>query len=92
MKGLFKKAKLLFEISNLDNDKLYDVQIKEYSEKRTKSMNSYYWQLVTQLANVLRTSKEELHEQIIKELMMAIGELLFSSDTSLIMTSCSSIR
>lgn len=66
MKGLFKKAKLLFEISNLDNDKLYDVQIKEYSDKRTRSMNSYYWQLVTQLANVLRVSKEELHEQLLK--------------------------
>ena len=66
MKGLFKKDKLLLEVSNLDIDKLYDVQIKEYSDKRTKSMNSYYWQLVTQLANVLRTSKEELHEQLLK--------------------------
>lgn len=66
MKGLFKKDKLLVEVSNLDKDKLYDVQIKEYSDKRTKSMNSYYWQLVTQLANVLRISKEELHEQLLK--------------------------
>ena len=66
MKGLFKKDKLLIEISNLDKDKLYDVQIKEYSDKRTKSMNSYYWALVTQLADVLRTSKDELHKELIK--------------------------
>lgn len=66
MKGLFKKDKLVIEVSNLDNDKLYDVKISVYSDKRTKSMNSYYWQLVTQLADVLRISKEELHEQLIK--------------------------
>ncbi len=66
MKGLFKKDKLLIEISNLDKDKLYDVKITEYSDKRTKTMNSYYWVLVTQLANVLRTSKDELHAELIK--------------------------
>ena len=66
MKGLFKKDKLLIEVSNLDNDKLYDVKISVYSDKRTKTMNSYYWVLVTQLADVLRTSKDELHEQLIK--------------------------
>ena len=66
MKGLFKKEKLLIEVSNLDNDKLYDVKISVYSDKRTKTMNSYYWVLVTQLANELRTSKDELHEQLIK--------------------------
>lgn len=66
MKGLFKKDKLLIEISNLDKDKLYDVKISEYSDKRTKTMNSYYWVLVTQLANALRTSKDELHAELIK--------------------------
>lgn len=66
MKGLFKKDKLLIEVSNLDNDKLYDVKISVYSEKRTRSMNAYYWQLVTQLANELRTSKDEMHEQLLK--------------------------
>lgn len=66
MKGLFKKDKLLIEISNLDKEKLYDVKITEYSGKRTKTMNSYYWALVTQLANVLRTSKDELHAELIK--------------------------
>lgn len=66
MKGLFKKDKLLVEIANLDKNKLYDVKITEYSDKRTKTMNSYYWALVTQLANVLRTGKDELHAELIK--------------------------
>lgn len=42
-----------------DNDKRYEV--KEYSEKRGVKANAYYWELVNQLANVLRISKEELH-------------------------------
>lgn len=66
MKGYFKKDKLLIEVSNLDNNKVYDVSITEKSDKRTKTMNSYYWVLITQLADVLRTSKDELHEQMIK--------------------------
>ena len=66
MKGYFKKDKLLIEVSNLDNNKVYDVSITEKSDKRTKTMNSYYWVLITQLADALRTSKDELHEQMIK--------------------------
>lgn len=42
-----------------NKDKQYEV--KEYSEKRGLKANSYYWQLVNQLANVLRISKEEMH-------------------------------
>lgn len=66
MKGLFKKNKLLIEVSNLDQDKVYDVKIEPFSEKRTKSMNSYYWVLVTELASKLNTSKDELHAELIK--------------------------
>ena len=66
MKGLFKKNKLLIEVSNLDHDKVYDVKIEPFSEKRTKSMNSYYWVLVTELAGKLNTSKDELHTELIK--------------------------
>lgn len=66
MKGLFKKNKLLIEVSNLDQDKVYDVKIEPFSEKRTKSMNSYYWVLVTELSSKLNTSKDELHAELIK--------------------------
>ena len=66
MNGLYKKDDIVIHVSNLDNQKLYVVKIEPYSDKRTKSMNSYYWQLLSQLASVLRTSKDELHEQLIK--------------------------
>ena len=45
----------------LENDKDKQYEVKEYTEKRGLKANSYYWELVNQLANVLRISKEKLH-------------------------------
>lgn len=45
----------------LEQDKDNQYEVKEYSERRGLKANSYYWELVNQLANVLRISKEELH-------------------------------
>lgn len=47
-------------------DKEKQFEIKLFKEKRTLTQNNYYWQLVTKLADVLRTSKDELHEQLIR--------------------------
>lgn len=41
------------------DDKKYEV--KEYKEKRSLNANNYYWELVTQLGNVLGMDKEWLH-------------------------------
>lgn len=56
--------KLITWLLEQNKDKKYEV--KEYSEKRGLKANSYYWELVNQLANVLRTSKEELHFQLLQ--------------------------
>lgn len=45
----------------LEQDKETKYEVKEYKEKRGLKANAYYWELVNQLANVLRISKEELH-------------------------------
>lgn len=45
----------------LEHDKDKQYEVKEYSEKRGLKANSYYWELVNQLANVLRINKEKLH-------------------------------
>lgn len=49
---------------NQDKEKKFT--IKEHKNKRGLTQNSYYWVLLSQLANVLRTSKDELHEQLLK--------------------------
>lgn len=62
-----KQINLLNEEFNKIQSRDYlDIEIKEHIEKRTLSMNAYYWVLVTELANVLRTSKDELHFTLLK--------------------------
>lgn len=42
-------------------DKTKQYEVKEYKKKRTLNANNYFWELTTQLANVLRLDKEELY-------------------------------
>ena len=43
---------------------LYDVA--EHKEKRSLSQNAYYWALLGKLAGALRTSKTELHDELLQ--------------------------
>lgn len=45
----------------LEQAKDKQFELREYKQKRGLKANAYYWELVNQLANVLRMSKEELH-------------------------------
>ena len=47
------------------DDKLFD--IKEHRNKRSNNANAYYWALLNKIADVLRVSKEELHEKYLEE-------------------------
>lgn len=51
--------KLITYLIEQAKDKQFE--LKEYHQKRGLKANSYYWELVNQLADVLRMSKEELH-------------------------------
>lgn len=50
-----------------NQDKEKEFEIKEYKEKRSISQNAYAWKLITELANVLRKSKEEMYIQMLKD-------------------------
>lgn len=43
-----------------DKERL-SVEIKQYREKRSLNANNYAWKLITEIANVLRASKEEIY-------------------------------
>lgn len=62
MKGNPKQ--LIVWLATQDDDKFFE--IKEYHEKRSLNANSYFYVLQNKLAQVLKTSNEELHEQLIK--------------------------
>jgi hypothetical protein len=48
------------------NGKLLTVEISQQKKKRSLDANSYFWQLLTQIADVLRTSKEDLYIEMLK--------------------------
>ena len=50
----------------LTDDKVKTVRIDHYKKKRSLNANNYLWQLVTQIADKLRASKEEIYLQMLK--------------------------
>lgn len=43
-----------------DKEKL-SLEIKQYREKRSLNANNYAWKLITEIANILRASKDEIY-------------------------------
>ena len=43
------------------NGKTLDITVKQFREKRSLNANNYAWKLITELANALRTSKDEMY-------------------------------
>ena len=77
MKLQFKKSKfnlllprILEFISGLDEDKDYNLEIKQHRKKRSLNANNFSWDLTDKLADVLvlggvKLSKEECHAEMI---------------------------
>lgn len=49
-------------------NKRYEVEIKEFRQKRSLDANAYCWTLIDRLAEVLREPKEELYRGYIKSI------------------------
>ena len=52
MKIKGKKEKIIVEISNLDKDKIYEVEIKDISRNRTLKQNAKMWKLIRLIAEL----------------------------------------
>lgn len=50
----------------IENKKLLSVEIKQHRKKRSLDANSYCWVLITKIADVLKTSKEEVYIEMLK--------------------------
>jgi hypothetical protein len=57
--------KLIEWLYNQDKNKIFEV--KEIRKKRSLTSNAYAWELITQLANVLRISKEDLYLKMLED-------------------------
>lgn len=70
-----KRLKITFEITEnipMDSlcilkDQLLDISIKKHREKRSLDANAYAWKLMTEIANVLRTTKDEVYMRMLKD-------------------------
>lgn len=51
----------------LEQDKEKQFELKDYHEKRSLRANAYYWELLNELANVLRMDKEEMHLNLLQK-------------------------
>lgn len=72
-----KPLELIPKITKLDLEKKYEV--KEYREKRSLQANDYYWTLVTEIADVLRANKEDIHFKMLKQYGQASSIMMLSS-------------
>jgi len=50
----------------LSNDKIKEAKICNKKKKRSLDSNAYAWKLVTEMANVLRSSKDEVYLSMLK--------------------------
>ena len=50
----------------LEQDQEKEYEVKEYRQKRSLNSNSYLWVLCNEIANVLRTDKEEVYFTMLK--------------------------
>lgn len=58
------------EVANLikeAQEKPYEIDLKPIRKKRSLDANGYYWTLLSKLASLLGTSREELHAQMIHD-------------------------
>jgi hypothetical protein len=61
---LGKPQEIIQWLFNQDRDKVFE--IKEHREKRSLTANAYAWALIGKIADVLRTSKDEVYLLMLK--------------------------
>ena len=52
-----------------------NVEIKELEHAKTPSQNRFFWEIVSQMANVLNTSKEEVYQHLLAHYGTPVAEL-----------------
>ena len=51
---------------DLHEAEMLSIKIGSYRKKRSLNANNYAWALLTEIANILRTSKEEVYREMLK--------------------------
>ena len=72
--------KIAIESSNIEEANKYlgrrsAIEIKELEHAKTLSQNRFFWEIVTQMANVLNTTKEEVYQHLLSHYGSPVAEL-----------------
>ena len=54
------------DIQKLKTENKLNVEIKKYRKKRSLNSNNYAWKLITQIANIIKSSKDEVYLLMLK--------------------------
>ena len=65
-KGQGKEVGKLYASLNIDPEKDYMVKSEPVKRKRSLNSNAYAWVLMTEIANVLRSDKDEIYVEMLK--------------------------
>jgi hypothetical protein len=69
------KPTVTFEVNELNdfklmmdelNDKTLSIEVKQYKPKRSLNANNYAWKIITEIANIVRASKDEIYLKMLK--------------------------
>lgn len=58
------------------------VEVKPWKAKRSGQQNSYYWHLLTEVANLMRISKSEAHNRMLRDYgqpVMVCGQMILTA-------------
>lgn len=61
-----KVEDIIAYLFKLDREKEYQIEIKEYKQRRSLNANAYAWVLINKIANVMRLSKEDVYLNMLK--------------------------
>ena len=61
-----EKAELMQGYDALKDVELLTIEAKQFRQKRSLNANAYAWKLITDIADVLRASKDEIYLQMLK--------------------------
>ena len=71
--SLDRKQRVTFELAgdfrglyDKLRDKIVEISVRKWTEKRSLDANSYLWALITKIANALRESKEDVYFDALK--------------------------
>jgi hypothetical protein len=53
-------------VDDMNGCEKLSIEIKPYREKRSLNANNYCWKILTEIANVLRASKDEIYLKLLK--------------------------